>query len=117
MNLAVFEHADLFHFDDPDKGNIQFLPATCNWLCHQSLPLFDRNQNAFVEPYLPYEKLGIIHRSSDDFKDKKSAPIHTTDGDSIVCNLKYKEGAYHAELESTEPDTLSDWQGRGGKQF
>jgi hypothetical protein len=117
LNLAVFEHPDLFHYDNSDKGNIQFLPATCNWLCHQSLPLFDRNRNVFVEPYLPYEKLGIIHRSSDDFKDKKSAPIHTTDGDSIVCNLKYKEGVYHANLESAEPETLSDWQGRGGKQF
>ena len=26
----------------------------------------------------------MIHRSSDDFKDKKSAPIYTTDGDTIV---------------------------------
>jgi hypothetical protein len=117
LNLAVFEHPDRFHFAEPDKRNIQFLPATCNWLCHQSLPLYDKINQRFVEPYLPHTPLGIIHRASDDFKDKKSAPIYTTEGDTVVCNLKYREGSYDAILKSVEPEKLSDWQGRGGKKF
>lgn len=117
LNLAVFDHPDLFHFATSDKRNIQFLPAVCNWLCHQSLPMFDKKLAAFVEPFLPHEKLGIIHRSSDDFKDKKSAPIHTTDGDTRTCNLKYREGLYGTDVASAEPEKLSDWQDRGGKKY
>ncbi len=117
LNLAVFEHPDRFHYAASDKKNIEFLPATCNWLCHQSLPLFDEPSGAFVEPYLPHAKLGVIHRSSDDFKDKKSAPIYTTKGGTVVCNLKYKEGSYDAAVKSAEPEKLSDWQGRGGKKY
>lgn len=117
LNLAVFEHPDLFHFAAPDKKNIEFLPATCNWLCHQCLPLYDKEQGAFVEPFLPHAKLGILHRSSDDFKDKKSAPIYTIDGDSLVRNLKYNEGVYDTAVKSTEPERLSNWQERGGKTF
>ena len=117
LNLAVFEHPDQFHFAEPDKKNIEFLPATCNWLCHQSLPLYDKASDRFVEPYLPHAPLGVIHRASDDFKDKKSAPIYTTDGGTIVCNLKYREGEYDATVKSVEPEKLSDWQGRGGKKF
>ncbi len=117
LNLAVFEHPDLFHYASADKKNIQLLPATCNWLCHQSLPLLDKERAVFVEPYLPHATLGIIHRSSDDFKDRKSAPIYTTDGESVVRNLKYKEGSYDTELTSAEPERLSDWQGRSGKKF
>ena len=117
LNLAVFEHPDQFHYDAPDKKNIQLLSATCNWLCHQCLPLFDKERDAFVEPYLPHAKLGIIHRSSDNFKGQKSAPIYTTGGGSIVRNLKYKEGTYNMVVESVEPEKLSDWQGRGGKKF
>jgi hypothetical protein len=117
LNLAVFEHPELFHFAQPDKKNIQFLPATCNWLCHQSLPLYDKATKRFVEPFLPHQPLGVIHRSSDDFKDKKEAPIYTTDGDSVVRNLKYKEGVYDTTVKSIEPETLSDWQGRGGKKY
>jgi hypothetical protein len=117
LNLAVFEHSDQFHYDEPDKKNIQLLPATCNWLCHQCLPLLDKEHDVFVEPYLPHAKLGIIHRASDTFRDKKSARIYTTDGESIVCNLKYKEGMYDSIVESAEPEKLSDWQERGGKKF
>lgn len=117
LNLAVFEHPEQFHYDASDKKNIQLLPATCNWLCHQCLPLFDQELHAYVEPYLPHAKLGIVHRASDNFKGQKSAPIYTTDGGSVVRNLKYKEGIYHAALDSAEPEELSDWQGRGGKKF
>jgi len=66
---------------------------------------------------MPHQPLGVIHRSSDDFKDKKEAPIYTTDGDSVVCNLKYKEGVYDTTVKSAEPEKLSDWQGRGGKKY
>ncbi|MBV8185928.1 MAG: hypothetical protein JOY64_21730 [Alphaproteobacteria bacterium] len=117
LNLAVFEHPDQFHFAEPDRKNIQFLPATCNWLCHQSMPLLDRSKDRLVEPYLPYSPIGVIHRSSDDFKDKKAGTVYTTDGDSALMNLKYREGSYETTVQSVEPEQLSDWQGRGGKKF
>lgn len=117
LNLAVFEDPEQFRFASPDKNNVQFLPAYCNWLCHQSLPLYDKQRDALVEPYLPHTQLGIIHRSSDDFKDKKSAAIHTTDGGTVVRNLKYKEGVYDTDVKSVEPEKLSDWQDRGGKRY
>ena len=41
------------------------------------------------------------------FKDKKEAPIYTTDGDSVVCNLKYKEGVYDTTVKSVEPSNVS----------
>jgi hypothetical protein len=116
LNLAVFDHPDLFHYDQPDKRNIQFLPATCNWLCHQSLPLYDKVSQRFVEPYLPHAPIGIIHRASHDFRNNKSAPIYTTDGDTIVFNLKYKEGSYDTTVTSEEEE-MSDWQGRDGRKF
>jgi hypothetical protein len=117
LNLAVFEHPELFHFAQPDKKNIEFLPATCNWLCHQCLPMLDEASGMYVEPFLPHARLGILHRSSDDFKDKKTAPIYTSTGGSTVRNLKYKEGVYESTVASAEPEHLSDWQGRGGKKY
>jgi len=117
LNIAVFDNYDYFHYDAQDKRNIQLLPATHNWLCHQCLPKFDAAAGRIVEPYLPYEPVGIIHRSSDEFKDKKSGTIYHLDGTTHVMNLKYAEGVYDAGLKSEEPEKLSDWQGRGGKKY
>jgi hypothetical protein len=117
LNIAVFDNFDSFHYDSPDKQNIQLLPATNNWLCHQCLPKYDQDNCLLVEPYLPYETIGIIHRSSDEFKDKKSGTVYRLDNVEQVMNLKYKEGVYDTDLQCEETSKLSDWQGRGGKKF
>ncbi len=44
-----------------DKIPTQFLPAYCNWMCDFHLPKFDENLNKFVEPYLPYHPLALVH--------------------------------------------------------
>jgi hypothetical protein len=40
---------------------IQFLPLTCNWTCHLSLPAYDERRSLLVEPYLPHAPVGILH--------------------------------------------------------
>jgi hypothetical protein len=117
LNISVFDHFDYFHYDEQDKSNIQLLPATHNWLCHQCLPKYDPQTGRIVEPYLPYEVIGVIHRSSDEFKDKKSGAVYDIDGKKHVMTLKYKEGVYDVAFTDKEPEKLSDWQGRSGKKY
>jgi hypothetical protein len=38
-----------------------FLPAWCNWICHHAPPRRDPVSRALTEPYLPYQRLGIVH--------------------------------------------------------
>lgn len=38
-----------------------FLPAWCNWICHHAPPRRDPVSGALTEPYLPYQRLGIVH--------------------------------------------------------
>ncbi len=40
---------------------VEYLPLTCNWTCHLSLPAYDDASNLLVEPYLPHAFLGIVH--------------------------------------------------------
>ena len=38
-----------------------FLPAWCNWICHHAPPRKEIAAGPWVEPYLPHQKLGILH--------------------------------------------------------
>jgi hypothetical protein len=38
-----------------------FLPAWCNWICHHAPPRKKGASEPWVEPYLPHQKLGILH--------------------------------------------------------
>lgn len=88
----------IYGFDyDQLLENVEFLPVTCNWPCHQGLPLFDSERGLLVEPFLPYEKLNIIHRSGDTIKEKGQEDISTLNGKTIKMNLQYKEGKYNIE--------------------
>jgi hypothetical protein len=51
LNIAIYRHG----------VNRHFLPVTCNWAAHHSTPCWDVERNCFVEPYLPYAKIGILH--------------------------------------------------------
>jgi len=44
-----------------DNIETEFLPLKCNWIASNLLPKFDEKEKTFVEPYLPYYKIGIMH--------------------------------------------------------
>ncbi len=44
-----------------DLVDTEFLPHSCNWIAGNLLPKFDEINNCFTEPYLPNDKIGIIH--------------------------------------------------------
>ena len=51
MNIAVY-----------DKNvDVEFLPLYCNWIASNVLPKYDEENETFVEPYLPHNKIGIMH--------------------------------------------------------
>lgn len=108
INLEIFENLEKYLAD-----GIEFLPSSCNWVCHQALPMFDADRECLVEPFLPHQKLGVIHRASDDFKQHKTGSVRVVQGGSREMNLKYKEGDYRASLATTEPEKLKRWQDAG----
>ena len=44
-----------------DNVDTEFLPLNCNWIASNLLPKFDETKQTFVEPYLPNNKIGIMH--------------------------------------------------------
>jgi len=44
-----------------DELETEFLPLNCNWIASNLMPKFDEIENTFVEPYLPNQKIGIMH--------------------------------------------------------
>tara|TARA_B100000700_G_scaffold327098_1_gene440609 strand:- start:878 stop:1792 length:915 start_codon:yes stop_codon:yes gene_type:complete len=51
INIAVY-----------DKNiKVEFLPLYCNWIASNVMPKFDEEKKTFVEPYLPHNKIGIMH--------------------------------------------------------
>ena len=108
LNYELFED-----FERYVAEGLQFLPSRCNWVCHQALPKLDTVTGLLVEPFLPNAPLGILHRASDDFKQKKTGRVATLDGQFVEMNLKYREGNYETDLDTTEPEKLNRWQDAG----
>ena len=54
-----------------DNVDTEFLPLGCNWIASNVLPKFDENKNEFVEPYLPNNKIGIMHLAAGIWKEGK----------------------------------------------
>ena len=52
-----------------DEIDTEFLPLNCNWIASNLLPKYDSNQKTFVEPYLPNNKIGIMHLAAGIWKD------------------------------------------------
>ena len=52
-----------------DEVDTEFLPLNCNWIASNLLPKYDSNQKTFVEPYLPNNKIGIMHLAAGIWKD------------------------------------------------
>ena len=54
-----------------DNVDTEFLPLGCNWIASNVLPKFDESKREFVEPYLPNNKIGIMHLAAGLWKEGK----------------------------------------------
>lgn len=87
MNIAVYY----------EKLDVEFLPPTCNWIVDHLLPKFDEKKNCFVEPFLPYNNIGIIHLASkikgDTYNlksiDETVFDIKTTNNNKVKKNIRF----------------------------
>ncbi|MEG4851629.1 glycosyltransferase [Microcoleus sp. B5-D4] len=65
----------------------EMLPTRCNWSCNFGLPVWDKHQACFVEPYLPQEAIGILHMTG---HKHDLVNLATTDGNQIEISLRYQ---------------------------
>ena len=61
-----------------DNVETEFLPLNCNWIASNLLPKFDEKNHTFVEPYLPNNKIGIMHLAAGVWDDKKDMRIDSS---------------------------------------
>jgi len=89
INIAVY-----------DKNiDVEFLPVYCNWIASNVLPKYDTEKETFVEPYLPHNKIGIMHlaagiwQNNKDMRVNKDVKINikTILGKEISKSLRYEK--------------------------
>ena len=61
-----------------DNVETEFLPLNCNWIASNLLPKFDEKNHTFVEPYLPNNKIGIMHLAAGIWDNKKDMRINSS---------------------------------------
>ena len=82
-----------------DNVDTEFLPLGCNWITSHLLPKFNESKNEFVEPYLPNNKIGIMHLAAGIWKDGKDMrldnsikiEIKTLEGNILNKSLRFKK--------------------------
>jgi len=87
MNIAVYH----------DNVEVEFLPLKCNWITSHLLPKYDTENNIFVEPFLPNERIGIMHLAAGLWKNNKDMRLNkdikielkTLDGKKIEKSLRF----------------------------
>ena len=87
INIAVYH----------DNVEVEFLPLKCNWITSHLLPKYDVKHQTFVEPFLPNEKIGIMHLAAGIWKNNKDMrlnkdikiEIKTLDGKKIKKSLRF----------------------------
>ena len=80
-----------------DELETEFLPLNCNWIISNLLPKYDEIRNTFVEPYLPNQKIGIMHLAAGIWKDGKDMRLHkdvqieikTLNNNKVVKSLRF----------------------------
>ena len=80
-----------------DDLETEFLPLNCNWITSNLLPKYDQQKKIFVEPYLPNNKIGIMHLAAGIWKDGKDMradksiqiQLKTLDNKTINKSLRY----------------------------
>ena len=85
MNITIYS----------DNLEVEILPAYCNWTLIDAIK-FDKQNNTFVEPYLPNHELGIIHfagKNNDQIRNDKDhiSKIKTLDGEIINKSLRFRD--------------------------
>ena len=75
-----------------DNVDTEFLPLGCNWIASHILPKFDESKKEFVEPYLPNNKIGIMHLAAGIWKEGKDMRL---------------DKSIKVEIKSLKNDTLS----------
>ena len=88
MNISVYH----------DNIETEFLPLNCNWITSNLLPKFDETNDTFVEPYLPNNKIGIMHLAAGIWKDNQDMrlnkdvkiDIKTLDGKILNKSLRFE---------------------------
>ena len=78
INIAVYH----------DNVEVEFLPLKCNWITSHLLPKYDTKNDTFVEPFLPNEKIGIIHLAAGLWKNDKDMRLNK----DVKVELKTLEG-------------------------
>jgi hypothetical protein len=80
LNYAIFaEHMP-----------VNFLPAYCNWMPGDAAPAFDAERGLFVEPYAPYEVIGVMHLAGREQK-THTFRLNRLDGGTLETSLRYSE--------------------------
>ena len=88
MNISVYH----------DNIETEFLPLNCNWITSNLLPKFDEINDTFVEPYLPNNKIGIMHLAAGIWKDNQDMRLNkdvkidiiTLDGKTLNKSLRFE---------------------------
>ena len=89
INIAVYV----------ENVDVEFLPLYCNWIASNVLPKFNIQRNTLVEPYLPHNKIGIMHLAAGIWKNGKDMrtnkdvkiTIKTVDDQNIEKTLRYED--------------------------
>ncbi len=82
---------------------VEILPAWMHWLC-EFKPLWDEKNQCWVEPFLPHNKLGILHMSGfDEMRVDRSVTTDykTLDGKDIQMSYRYP--LYNGETNTPLP--------------
>ena len=66
MNMSVYV----------DNVETEFLPLNCNWITSNLLPKFDEHKDTWVEPYLPNNKIGIMHLAAGIWKNNQDMRLN-----------------------------------------
>ena len=82
-----------------DNVETEFLPLGCNWIASNVLPKFDESKREFVEPYLPNNKIGIMHLAAGIWKEGKDMridksvkiEIKSLDNNAISKSLRFEK--------------------------
>ncbi len=82
-----------------DNVDTEFLPLGCNWIASHILPKFDQSKKEFVEPYLPNNKIGIMHLAAGIWKEGKDmrldksikVEIKSLKNDTLYKSLRFEK--------------------------
>lgn len=93
-----------------EKFPAEFLPATCNWLL-ENKPVWDEENQVFVEPFLPHQKIGVMHLSGCDamrLDRRVTLDIKTTSGQDKTLTYRYPHYDGEVDASTGSPSSSSE---------